>query len=186
MLEWKNLDTLTAFQKLKNEAARTDLTKAMDGAEGAKRVAEYQVPMAAGLAYSFAAKQVDDNVLKKLQALADEAQLTEKYRALYEGERINTGENRLVLHQLTRGQLGKDVVADGTNKRAFYNEQQKKIAEFAGKVHDGSLTNEKGEKFTTAVQIGIGGSDLGPRAMYLALENWARKNGCFRTEPYFA
>ena len=185
MLEWKNLDTLTAFQKLKNEAARTDLTKAMDGAEGAKRVAEYQVPMAAGLAYSFAAKQVDDNVLKKLQALADEAQLTEKYRALYEGERINTGENRLVLHQLTRGQLGKDVVADGTNKRAFYNEQQKKIAEFAGKVHDGSLTNEKGEKFTTAVQIGIGGSDLGPRAMYLALENWARKNGCFRMEARF-
>ena len=185
MIQWKNLDTLNAFQTLKNETARTDLTQAMAGEQGAERVAAYRVPMAAGLTYSFAAKQVDDSVLGKLQALADEAQLTEKYQALYEGEVINTGEKRLVLHQLTRGQLGKAVVADGTDKRAFYTEQQKKIAEFAGKVHSGSLTNEKGETFTTAVQIGIGGSDLGPRAMYLALENWAKKNGCFKMEARF-
>ena len=185
MIQWKNLDTLNAFQTLKNETARTDLTQAMAGEQGAERVAAYRVPMAAGLTYSFAAKQVDDGVLGKLQALADEAQLTEKYQALYEGEVINTGEKRLVLHQLTRGQLGKAVVADGTDKRAFYTEQQKKIAEFAGKVHSGSLTNEKGETFTTAVQIGIGGSDLGPRAMYLALENWAKKNGCFKMEARF-
>jgi glucose-6-phosphate isomerase len=77
------------------------------------------------------------------------------------------------------------VVADGVNKRAFYLEQQKRIAEFAEKIHKGEITNEKGEKFTTVVQIGIGGSDLGPRAMYLALENWAKKNGCFRMEARF-
>ena len=60
-------------------------------------------------------------------------------------------------------------------KRAFYVAQQEKIAEFANKVHAGEITNAAGEKFTTVVQIGIGGSDLGPRAMYLALENWAKK-----------
>ena len=76
---------------------------------------------------------------------------------------------------MTRGQLGNAVEADGVDKRTFYTEQQKKIAEFANKVHAGEITNGAGEKFTTVVQIGIGGSDLGPRAMYLALENWAKK-----------
>ena len=98
---------------------------------------------------------------------------------------INTGEKRLVLHQLTRGQLGNDVVADGVNKREFYVAQQKKVADFANKVHAGEITNAAGEKFTTVVQIGIGGSDLGPRAMYLALENWARQNNTFYMEAKF-
>ena len=74
---------------------------------------------------------------------------------------------------MTRGQLGEAVEADGVDKRTFYTEQQAKIADFANKVHTGEITNGAGEKFTTVVQIGIGGSDLGPRAMYLALENWA-------------
>jgi glucose-6-phosphate isomerase len=52
-------------------------------------------------------------------------------------------------------------------------------------VHEGRIVNEKGEKFTTAVQIGIGGSDLGPRAMYLALENWAKKNNTFKMDAKF-
>ena len=54
------------------------------------------------------------------------------------------------------------VTADGVDKRAFYVEQQQKIADFANKVHAGEITNAAGEKFTTVVQIGIGGSDLGP------------------------
>ncbi len=62
---------------------------------------------------------------KHLQKLAEEAQLTEKFEALYNGEVINTGEKRLVLHQMTRGQLGDAVKADGVDKRAFYVEQQK-------------------------------------------------------------
>ena len=62
------------------------------------------------------------------------------------------------------------------NKREFYLEQQKRIADFARDVHEGKIVNEHGEKFTAVVQIGIGGSDLGPRAMYLALQNWAKAN----------
>ena len=89
------------------------------------------------------------------------------------------------LHHMTRGQLGEAVVADGVDKRGFYVEQQKKIAELADKVHNGEITNAAGEKFTTVVQIGIGGSDLGPRAMYLALENWAKANNTFKMEARF-
>ena len=96
--------------------------------------------MAEGFTYNFAAKQVDADVLEALAKLAKEAQLTEKFEALYNGAVINTGENRLVLHQLTRGQLGDAVVADGVDKRKFYVEQQERIAEFANKVHSGEIT----------------------------------------------
>ena len=177
MISWKNLDELKSYQALCAEPRKVNLREAMQGENGAERVRKYAVPMAEGLSYHYAAKAVDDGTLNALKALAQEAQLTEKYQALYEGEVINTGEKRLVLHQLTRGQLGKDVVADNINKREFYVREQEKAAAFARDVHSGKITNAQGEKFTTAVQIGIGGSDLGPRAMYLALENWAKKNG---------
>ena len=187
MISWKNLDTVAAFEKLSALKNHVDLKQALAGENGAQRVKDYSVPMAAGLTYHYAAKQVDGEVLDALQALADETQLKAKYEALYNGEVINTGEKRLVLHQLTRGQLGQKVVADGVDKRAFYEAEQKKAAEFANKVHAGEITNAAGEKFTTVVQIGIGGSDLGPRAMYLALENWAKKNGaCFMEAKFIS
>ncbi len=184
MADWKNLDRLSAFDALK-AVNRTDLVKDMSGESGVNRVKKYNVKMAAGLTYNYAAKQVNDEILEKLVALAKEAQLSEKFKALYNGEVINTGEKRMVLHQLTRGQLGDNVTADGGDKREFYVAQQKKIADFANKVHNGEITNAAGEKFTTVVQIGIGGSDLGPRAMYLALENWAKKNGTFKMDAKF-
>ena len=184
MVTWNNLDTLTAFEDLK-KIGHVNLAEVMSGENGAKRVREYSIPMAEGFVYNYAAKQVDDTVLAALEKLAKEAQLSEKFEELYNGAVINTGENRLVLHHLTRGQLGNAVEADGVDKRAFYVEQQERIAEFANKVHNGEITNAAGEKFTTVVQIGIGGSDLGPRAMYLALENWAKKNGTFKMEAKF-
>ncbi len=184
MITWKNLDTISAYQELQ-KTAPVKLTEVMAGESGADRVKKYSVPMAAGLTYNYAAKQVDDEILAALVKLAEETQLAEKFEALYNGEVINTGEKRMVLHHMTRGQLGEAVVADGVDKRSFYVDQQKKIAELADKVHSGEITNAAGEKFTTVVQIGIGGSDLGPRAMYLALENWAKANNTFKMEAKF-
>ena len=184
MINWKNLDTLKSFDELQ-KTAPVCLKDVMSGANGANRVKKYSVKMAAGLNFNFAAKAIDENILDCLSKLSKEAELTDKFAALYNGEVINTGEKRLVLHQLTRGQLGKEVIADNVNKRDFYLGEQKKIADFAEKVHSGEICNAKGEKFTTVVQIGIGGSDLGPRAMYLALENWAKKTGNFKMEAKF-
>ncbi len=184
MLNWKNLDTLASYEELK-KVEPVNVAEVMSGENGAERVKNYSIPMMDGLTYNYAAKAVDDKVLEALAKLAEEAQLIEKYESLYNGAVINTGENRLVLHQLTRGQLGDDVVAEGVNKREFYVEQQQRIADFANKVHAGEITNAAGEKFTTVVQIGIGGSDLGPRAMYLALENWAKVNNKFKMEAKF-
>ncbi len=184
MIHWNNLDTLASYQELAN-MKKVDLVEAMTGENGAERVKNYSVPMAAGLVFNYGAKAVDDDVLKALAKLAKEAQLTEKFAALYNGEVINTGEKRRVLHHLTRGQLGDAVVADGIDKRDFYKDQQKKITELANKVHNGEITNAAGEKFTTVVQIGIGGSDLGPRAIYLALENWAKVNHTLKMKAEF-
>ena len=184
MTAWNNMDTLTAYQALK-AAPKVDLKAAMSGEEGAQRVRRYTVPMGAGLDFNYGARPVDDGVLALLADFAKEAQLTEKFAELYNGAVINTGENRLVLHHLCRGQLGDAVVADGVDKRAFYVAQQTRIAELANKVHAGEITNAAGEKFTTVVQIGIGGSDLGPRAMYLALENWAKVNGTHKMKAEF-
>lgn len=185
MIAWKNLDTLASYQKLAEMKNKVNIIEAMAGESGAQRVAKYSVPMAEGLAYNYAAKEVDDEILAQLAALADEAQLVEKFEALYNGERINTGENRMVLHHLARRQLGNDVVENGVNKRDFYAGVQAKAAEFANKVHAGEITNAAGETFTTVVQIGIGGSDLGPRALYLALENWAKANNTLKMEAKF-
>ena len=184
MINWNNLDTVGSFKEL-SEVARVNLAEAMTGENGAERVKKYNAPMACGLTFNYAAKQVDDSVLEALSKLAKETELIEKFAALYNGEVVNTGEKRLVLHHMTRGQLGDAVEADGCDKRTFYVQQQEKIAEFANKVHAGDITNAAGEKFTTVVQIGIGGSDLGPRAMYLALENWAKVNNTFKMEAKF-
>ena len=185
MATWNNLDTLASYEKLAGLKNHVNIKEAMAGENGAERVAKYTAPMAEGLSFNYAAKQVDDTVLTALTELAEEAQLAEKFEELYNGAVINTGEKRLVLHHLARRQLGNDVVVDGVNKREFYVSQQEKAADFANKVHAGEITNAAGEKFTTVVQIGIGGSDLGPRALYIALENWAKENGVAKMEAKF-
>ena len=184
MITWNNMDTLASYKALQ-AVKPVALAKAMSGENGAERVKNYSVPMGAGMNFNYGARPVDADILAALAAFAKEQQLSEKYAALYNGDVINTGEKRRVLHQLTRGQLGNDVIADGVNKRDFYVGEQKKIADLANKVHAGEITNAAGEKFTTVVQIGIGGSDLGPRAMYLALENWAKVNGCLKMKAEF-
>ncbi|MCR5285018.1 MAG: glucose-6-phosphate isomerase [Treponema sp.] len=185
MATWSNVDSLSSWKKLQSLKGMVCIADELSASTAADRIKKYSVSMGGGLTYNYAAKQVNEQILKTLAELAEEQQLVEKYQELLDGAVINTGEKRMVLHQLTRGQLGKDVMADGVNKREFYINEVKRIAEFADKVHSGELKNEKGEKYTSVCQIGIGGSDLGPRAMYLALENWAKKNNTFKMEAHF-
>jgi glucose-6-phosphate isomerase len=167
-LKYQNLDETKAGKKLL-KGSKVDKLKNLLTAQ---RVAAYTVQGAAGWQYSYAAKAVDDEVLSLLADLAREQQVVAKYRDILDGAWANVGENRMVLHHLTRGETGKAVVHEGKNIGDFYRAQNKAIADFAAQVHKGTLKGSTGKKFSTVVQIGIGGSDLGPRAMYLALENW--------------
>jgi len=170
-LEYKNLTETSAFSTLQ-KAPPPSIANIEP-----ERVKRYQLTMAEEMSYNFAAKRVNDTILAGLEELASEQQCVEKYAALHNGEVMNTGENRMVLHHLTRGRVGTEVVHEGVNYRDFYAEQQRRIAEFAKGVHAGSITGSTRKPFDTVVQVGIGGSDLGPRAMYLALEQYARHEG---------
>lgn len=171
-LSFKNFDALPVYKKLQSHAkAVPSLRKLLDG----QRVAAFEASVDLGdsekLSFNYAAKAVSDQTLALLQELAEQAELVPKYRAILSGEVMNTGEQRRVLHHLTRGEPLGPVFESGRNLGDFYREQQSRIAEFAGKIHAGEITTPSGKDFECVVQVGIGGSDLGPRALYLALEN---------------
>ena len=174
MNQYTNLDEISSYKKLLSLKDKVCIQKELT----ADRVKSFSIPMATGLTYNYAAKQVNQSILDELQNLANEVTVCAKYKSILNGEIMNGSENRKVLHHLTRGQLADDVVFEGNNLRDFYAGEQKKFSEFATKIHA-----EK--KFTTVVQIGIGGSDLGPRAMYLALEQWAIKNDTLKMNAKF-
>ena len=119
MITWKNMDTLAAYQELQ-AAPKVNVAEAMSGENGAQRVKNYMVPMGAGMNFNYGARPVDDTILSLLAKFAQEQQMVEKFAELYNGAVINTGEKRMVLHHLCRGQLGNEVSADGVNKRDFY------------------------------------------------------------------
>ena len=121
MVAWKNLDTLESYKALQDTKGNVNLTEAMAGQNGADRVKKYAIPMAEGLTYHYAAKKVDDDILEKLASLAKEAQLSEKFQELYNGAVINLTENRRVLHQLTRGQLGGKVMTMSDSDGYIYD-----------------------------------------------------------------
>lgn len=188
-----NLDQTAAYDRLTN----IDITAiSLENLLTPERIAACSIPAGAGLQYNYAAKKVTDEVLTGLQQLAEEQRLIGQFEDLYNGGIANPGEKRMVLHHLLRGQLGKDVVREvpdperssdtkTRNFRTFYLEQQKKVATFCRKVHKGTVCGTTGKPFETVVQIGIGGSDLGPRALYLALERYAREQGLLRMRARF-
>jgi len=174
-MQYVNFNKTAIYKKLADYAknAAFDFRKSLD----AKRVGACLVPMAAGLNYSWAAKAADDGCVKLLAELANETQLIAKYKALLNGEMMNTGEKRKVLHHLLRGEQGQPVTENGKNIGDFYRKELERLCAFATDVHSGKYKGSTGKAFTTVIQIGIGGSDLGPRAMYIALDNWAQTQG---------
>jgi len=181
-LSYKNLDKTAAYGRLKGIDARAISLKTLLTAD---RIAQCSIPAGGGLTYNFAAKKATDEVVAALQQLADEQQLIGKYQDLYNGAVANVGEKRMVLHHLLRGQLGKVVYHGGKDLGKFYADQLWKIADFCAEVYKGKRKGSTGKKFKVAVQIGIGGSDLGPRALYLALEQYARERKLLKMQARF-
>ncbi len=171
-MKYTNLDALASFSALR-DTAPVEIRKVLDK----ERISSYSIPVTASLTYNYSAMPVDEAHMRIFQNLAEEQELIAKYNALLSGEIMNTGEKRHVLHHLTRGRVlgaSSTVKSDGVEKGRFYAEQLAAIAEFSTGVRSGKITGSTGKQFDTVVQIGIGGSDLGPRALYLALRGWAK------------
>jgi glucose-6-phosphate isomerase len=187
-LSYRDLDKTAACARLRGIDAGGISLKTLLTAD---RIAKCSIPAGGGLTFNYAAKKATDEVVAVLQQLADEQQLIAKYQDLYNGAVANVGEKRMVLHHLLRGQLGNPVVRkdEKENKEKdlgkFYTEQLQKIADFCAEVHKGKRKGATGKRFKTAVQIGIGGSDLGPRALYLALEQYAREQKLLKMQARF-
>ena len=165
-MEFKNFSSCKNYKLLK-VFRPFDIASGLDAA----RIRECSVEEA-GLTYNYAAMPVDGMIVDTLQSIVNEQELIAKYKALLSGEIMNTGENRRVLHHLTRGRVLEDsrVFADGVEKGDFYESELAKVESFSRAVRDGEVTGSTGKPFTTVCQIGIGGSDLGPRALCYALD----------------
>ena len=128
-----------------------------------------------GFELLFATQRVDDLVLDELQNLADEASLVNQFMAMKAGESLNRiegwdSENRQVQHTACRDVFGSCSPESSAVKQARV--QLECLRSFLGDIESGVIVNGQGEKFTTIIQVGIGGSDLGPRALYLALKRY--------------
>ncbi len=182
-IEYNNLDKAAAFKKLKE--IRTATGKELKTLITKERVLSCSLPAGGGLTYNYGAKAVSTSIMETLWKLADEQQVLEKYENLTEGDRINNGENRMVLHHLTRGKFRKEVTEEGKNLGEFYLAQAERFYTFSENIHTGKILGSTGKKFKTVVQIGIGGSDLGPRAIYLSLRGWADKHNTWKMDAGF-
>jgi glucose-6-phosphate isomerase len=129
---------------------------------------------AADLHVDLSKNLVDDDILAALVALGEEVGLEAKRDAMYAGERINVTENRSVLHTALRRPKGDSLVVEGTDVVAQVHEVLDKIYAFADRVRSGEWKGVTGAPITTVVNIGIGGSDLGPVMVYEALKPYVK------------
>lgn len=128
----------------------------------------------------YSKNRIDEKTMKYLLNLAEEAKLKEKIEAMFEGKKINVTENRPVLHTALRNRANTPVYVDGKNVMPEINAVLAKMRKFSEAVRLGSFCGYSGKKLTNIVNIGIGGSDLGPVMATEALKKyWAKDIECY-------
>jgi glucose-6-phosphate isomerase len=135
---------------------------------------------AAGLYLDYSKNRITDETLALLVDLADQAGLAERTRAMFAGERINTTENRPVLHVALRMPRDAGLIVDGVDVVAQVHEVLDRMAAFSQRIRSGDWRGFTGLPITAIVNIGIGGSDLGPVMAYEALRYYADPHLTFR------
>ncbi len=129
---------------------------------------------AAGLYFDFSKHRITDQTLPLLLELADACRLAERIEAMFTGQKINTTENRAALHTALRAPRSSSIVVDGVDVVAQVHEVLDRMAGFANAVREGLWLGYSGAPIRTIVNIGIGGSDLGPAMAYEALSPYVK------------
>jgi len=135
---------------------------------------------AAGLFLDYSKHRVTDETLRLLVQLAGETGVAERRDSMFAGERINVTENRSVLHVALRMPRERSLIVDGRDVVADVHEVLDRMAAFADRIRSGEWTGHTGKTITSVVNIGIGGSDLGPVMAYAALRHYSRRDLTFR------
>jgi glucose-6-phosphate isomerase len=133
-----------------------------------------------GLFLDYSKNRVTDETLQLLVQLAEESGLRERIDAMFGGERINVTEGRSVLHVALRAPKGSSIVVDGKNVVPDVHTVLEKMAGFANRVRGGQWKGHSGKPIRNVVNIGIGGSDLGPVMAYEALKHYSDRSLTFR------
>ena len=169
--EWRALET--HYRAIRDVHLRRLF--ADDPGRGERLTAE-----AAGLFFDYAKNRMTAETLRLLIALAEACDLRARIDAMFRGERINSTENRAVLHVALRAPRGAVILADSANVVPDVHAVLDRMAAFAEQVRSGRWTGFTGKPIRTIVNIGIGGSDLGPVMAYEALRYYTDRNLTFR------
>jgi len=133
-----------------------------------------------GVFLDYSKNRITDETLKLLLALADEIGLRGKIDAMFRGDKINITENRAVLHVALRAPKDEQIVVDGKNVVPEVHEVLDKMSAFADRVRSGQWKGSTGKRIRNVINIGIGGSDLGPVMAYEALRHYSERSMIFR------
>ena len=148
---------------------------ASDPERGTRLTAE-----AAGIHLDYSKNRVSDETLRLLVQLAEQTGVAERRDAMFAGERINVTENRSVLHVALRMPRERSLIVDGRDVVADVHEVLDRMTAFAERIRSGEWRGHTGKTITSVVNIGIGGSDLGPVMAYRALRYYSKREMTFR------
>jgi glucose-6-phosphate isomerase len=135
---------------------------------------------AAGLFLDYSKNRITDETLKLLVALAEESRLKSRIDAMFRGEKINTTEKRAVLHVALRAPRAASIVVDGENVVEHVHAVLDRMVHFSNRVRSAEWKGHTGKRIRNVINIGIGGSDLGPVMTYEALKHYGERDLSFR------
>ena len=142
--------------------------------------AERMTAEAAGLFLDYSKNRITDKTLKLLIRLAEESGLQGRIEAMFRGDKINVTEKRAVLHVALRAPQGASILVDGENVVPQVHAVLDKMADFANRLRSGEWKGHTGKPIRNVINIGIGGSDLGPVMAYEALKHYSDRDRTFR------
>jgi len=134
----------------------------------------------AGIYFDFSKNRITDETVKLLLQLAEESGLRQRTDAMFRGEKINVTEKRAVLHVALRAPIGDEILVDGVNVVPLVHAVLDKMAAFSNSVRSGEWKGYTGKPIRNVINIGIGGSDLGPVMAYEALRHYSQRDLTFR------
>ncbi len=144
------------------------------------RRGERMTAEAVGIFLDYSKNRITDETVKLLIRLAEESGLRQQIDAMFRGDKINFTENRSVLHVALRAPRGASILVDGENVVPQVHAVLDKMAEFSGRVRGGEWKGHTGKRIRNVINIGIGGSDLGPVMAYEALKHYSDRAMTFR------
>lgn len=172
--ETKDVSKMTSWHDLQQLADQTPTIQELfisDSDRGGRLVAQ-----AGDIYLDYSKNNLDDGVLGKLFELARESEVEAWRAAMFSGEKINTTEGRAVLHTALRKPAGDQLIVEGVDVVAQVHQVLAKMADFTRRVHSGEWRGWTGKEIKNIVNIGIGGSDLGPVMVVEALKSYSNRN----------